>query len=64
MTVFKGENGGRISINEAGGWILHPSPLYIDWLTLQMLPCLSDQPAGLLRWLLGGRELVIFFLFF
>lgn len=46
MTVFKGENGGRISINEAGGWILHPSPLYIDWLTLQMLPCLHHLPAG------------------
>ena len=42
---------------EAGGWVLHPSPLPADWLPLPDVTWLSDLPSGLLRSLLGGTEL-------
>ena len=57
MTVSKGTKRGESqAVIEAAGWVLRPSPLRADWLTLQMLSCLSDLPAGLLRGLLGAES--------
>ena len=37
------------SFTEAGGWVLHHSPLRTGWLTLHMLSCLHDLHTELLR---------------
>ena len=39
--------------------VLHHFLLNADWLTLQMLSCPCDMPAGLLRGLVVGTELAI-----
>ena len=62
MTVFKGKIlGGRISVNHRGrrvGSVFSTECRLAD--SLQVLPCLNDLPAGLLKGLLGGREFIIF----
>lgn len=64
MTVFKGENGGRISISEAGGWILHHPPLRADWLApsvfqRDLAQVISLPACGIAKGAVEGRELVI-----
>ena len=65
-TVFKGENGGvgnnlsESSRQEAGFYIILHC-IQAGCLSLRMLYCPSDLPAGLIREAVGGRgELAVF----